>query len=330
MRRFAPAARPEAAEVLTASIVFLSYRDRQWVDAALDGVLAQTVPCQLLISNDAADDGTFERIAERLQGYQGHHRIDLLLKQPQNLGVVGSCNAVLPQASGDIVVMMAGDDVSAPDRVEKLLAAYAAHPQTMAIGTDFEAVDGEDRPVAIDFKTEMLHFDLHRLAHSRAFHTLLGAALSFRREVFTRFGALRGTVEDNALTLRACLLGDCRNLPEKLVSYRQHSGSVSHGVFARSGADARELKRRRYLRTATFLQGTADDLAHCLQQTDALAPARIRDARRLQHMYASAAAMRLALVEGGFAERWAAFKFALSCPGNRRRALEYASKLWRK
>ncbi|MDO4710183.1 MAG: glycosyltransferase, partial [Pseudomonadota bacterium] len=233
----------KAAEVLTASIVFLSYRDRQWVDAALDGVLAQTVPCQLLISNDAGDDGTFERIAERLQGYQGHHRIDLLLKQPQNLGVVGSCNAVLPQASGDIVVMMAGDDVSAPDRVEKLLAAYAAHPQTMAIGTDFEAVDGEDRPVSIDFKTEMLHFDLHHLAHSRALHTLLGAALSFRREVFSRFGPLRGMVEDNALTLRACLLGDCRNLPEKLVRYRQHSGSISHRLFAREVEDARELKR---------------------------------------------------------------------------------------
>ncbi|PJJ95782.1 hypothetical protein CO615_11075 [Lysobacteraceae bacterium NML75-0749] len=316
--------------MLSATIVFLSYRDRQWVDAALDGVLAQTVPCQLLISNDAADDGTFERITERLQGYQGHHRIDLLLKQPQNLGVVGSCNAVLPQASGDIVVMMAGDDVSAPDRVEKLLAAYAQYPQTMAIGTDFAAVDGEDRPVAIDFKTEMLHFDLHRLAHSRAFHTLLGAALSFRREVFTRFGSLRGTVEDNALTLRACLLGDCRNLPEKLVRYRQHSGSVSHGVFARSGADARELKRRRYLRTAAFLQGTADDLAHCLTQLPNLEAEMMADARRLQRMYAGAARMRQALVTGDFAERWSAMCSALAQPGNRRRALEYASKLWRK
>ncbi|PJJ98859.1 hypothetical protein CO611_05595 [Lysobacteraceae bacterium NML03-0222] len=329
MHKFAPAASARAAEVLTASIAFLSYRDRQWVDAALDGVLAQTVPCQLLISNDAADDGTFERIAERLQGYQGHHRIDLLLKQPQNLGVVGSCNAVLPQASGDIVVMMAGDDVSAPDRVEKLLAAYAKHPQTMAIGTDFAAVDGEDRPVAIDFKTEMLHFDLHRLAHSRAFHTLLGAALSFRREVFTRFGSLRGTVEDNALTLRACLLGDCRNLPEKLVRYRQHSGSVSHGVFARSGADARELKRRRYLRTAAFLQGTAEDFEHCIQQMPELSGQKRRDAQRLQHRYASTARMRKALADGGFSERWAALCFALSRPGNRRRALEYTGKLWR-
>ncbi len=40
------------AAMTTASIVFLSYRDRGWIDAALDAVLAQSVPCQLLISKD--------------------------------------------------------------------------------------------------------------------------------------------------------------------------------------------------------------------------------------------------------------------------------------
>ena len=112
--------------------------------------------------------------------------------------------------------------------------------------------------------------------------------------------------------------------------YRQHSGSVSHGVFARSGADARELKRRRYLRTAAFLQGTADDLAHCLTQLPNLEAGMIADARRLQRMYSGAARMRQALVTGDFAERWSAMCSALAQPGNRRRALEYASKLWRK
>ena len=107
----------------TATIAMLSFRDRAWVDEALDSVLAQTVPCQLLISNDASGDGTFQRLRERLQDYVGPHRIDLLVEQPRNMGVVGHCNAVLPHASGEIVVMMAGDDVSAPDRVERLLHA---------------------------------------------------------------------------------------------------------------------------------------------------------------------------------------------------------------
>lgn len=316
--------------MMMATIAFLSYRDRDWVDAALDAVLAQTVPCQLLVSNDAGGDGTFERIAERLRGYAGPHRVDLLVEQPNNLGVVGHCNAVLPHVSGDIVVMMAGDDVSAPDRVEKLLAAYERHPETMAIGTDFIAIDANGQPAKIDFSTRYLHFDLHLLAHSRSFDTLLGAALSFRREVFSRFGPLRGTVEDNALTLRACLLGDCRNLPEKLVRYRQHAGSVSHGVFARSGDDMLALRRKRYRRTAAFLAGTAEDFANCLAQLPALSDVDRRDADRLMGMYSSTAAMRLALVDGGFRERWAALGQAMAVPGQRRRALEYATKLWRK
>lgn len=315
----------------TASIAFLSYRDRDWIDAALDSVLAQTVPCQLLVSNDASGDGTFERLRERLAGYTGPHRLELLVEQPRNVGVVGHCNAVLPHATGDIVVMMAGDDVSAPERVEKLLAAYQRYPETMAIGCDFEAVGADERPVRIDFSTDYSYFDLHILAHSRSFNTLLGAALSFRREVFTRFGPLHGTVEDNALTLRACLLGNCRNLPDVLLRYRQHSGSVSHGVFARGGnQDVRAARRQRYQRTAAFLAGTAQDFAQSLAQIRTLDPEQRRDAERLLGMYATTAKMRRALAEGGFSERCAALGHAITVPGQRRRALEYATKLWRK
>lgn len=318
----------ESPRVLSATIAFLSYRDRDWVDAALDGVLAQTVPCQLLVSNDAGGDGTFQRIAERLATGAGPHTLDLLIEQPVNLGVVGHCNAVLPQATGDIVVMMAGDDVSAPDRVEKLLAAYAEHPETMAIGCDFVAVDADDEAVEVDFTTRHARIDLHLLAHSRSFDTLLGAALSFRREVFAHFGPLLGIVEDNALTLRACLLGDCRNLPDKLVSYRQHAGSVSHGIFVRDASDARALKGKRYLRMAKFLAGTAEDFSACMDKVQ-LSDAKLRDAKRLRGMYGADAAMKMALADGGFAERWAAMWQALAVPGRRLRALEYATKLWR-
>lgn len=315
---------------LNATIAMLSFRDRAWVDAALDSVLAQTVPCQLLVSNDASGDGTFRHLQERLQDYAGPHRIDLLVEQPQNLGVVGHCNAVLPHARGDIVVMMAGDDVSAPDRVDRLLHAYAQQPRTMAIGSDFVAVDADEQPATIDFRIRHLHFDLHTLARAHGFDTLLGAALSFRREVFQRFGPLRGTVEDNALTLRACLLGDCRNLPEPLVRYRQHAGSVSHGVFARGSADRRTLQRMRYRRTAAFLAGTAEDFAQCVAQLPELSASARRDADRIAHTYSTAAAMRAALADGDFRERLAVLRRAMARPGVRRRALEYATKLWRR
>ena len=80
----------------TATIAMLSFRDRAWVDEALDSVLAQTVPCQLLISNDASGDGTFQRLRERLQDYVGPHRIDLLVEQPAPVcfAVAGSVSSI--------------------------------------------------------------------------------------------------------------------------------------------------------------------------------------------------------------------------------------------
>lgn len=324
-----PAAAVVGSVAPTATIVLLTWKDRAWVDAALDSALAQTVPCQLLVSNDASGDGTFERLRERLVDYRGPHRVSLI-EQPHNLGVVGHCNAVLPLAEGDIVVMMAGDDVSAPDRVERLLHAYARYPRTMAIGSGFEPVDANGNPVEIDFRNFADHFTLYDLARARGFSTLLGAALSFRREVFDRFGPLRGIVEDNALTLRAALLGDCRNLPESLVLYRQHKGSVSDGIFARSAENVTERKRQRDRRSAIFLDGTARDFAVCLAQMKDLDVERTRQAAILQHRYSAMAAMRLALVDGGFKERADALRHAWSQPGVRFKALEYATKLWRK
>lgn len=322
MNAVAPAVADDAPR---ASILLLTWRDRAFIDAALDGALAQTVPCEIVVSNDASDDGTHERCIERLAGYAGPHRI-VVRRNQHNLGVAGHVNAVVPMSRGRILVMMAGDDVSMPDRVARVLAAFDAAPEAMALDTAYRAIDADGQPVAHRMHAERERFGLKYIARAGRLVGLLGASLAFRREVFDRFGPLHGPIEDNALALRAALLGDCLRLREPLVLYRQHGGSVSSGVFARTETRA-QAKQRRYRRTIGFYRGTADDLAYCIERLPQLDARRRRLALDIVEAYRIEADAREAMLDRPRRDWLGPIVRGLRHPGMRRKSVERALKL---
>lgn len=321
----APTPVPGRATALRASVLLLCFRDRPYIDDAIAGALSQTVPCEILVSNDASADGTYERACELAAAYRGPHRVRVR-RNDRNLGVAEHVSRTVPLVSGDVVVMMAGDDISCPHRVERLLRVFAADPGIMAADSAFEAIDGDGEPVSLRMPLRRERFGLPYLVASGRLFGLLGATLAFRREVLERFGAIRGPIEDNALSIRAALLGECVRLREPLVRYRQHAGSVSTGVFAR-GEAAADARRLRYRRTAAFYRGTADDLAHCIARMPGLPPRSRRLAADLQAMYRLEADMREAMLEGS-RSRWVRpILRGLGQRGLRRKSLERALKL---
>lgn len=276
------------------TVLLLSYRDASFIGEAIAGALAQTVPCQIIVSNDASDDGTHEIACSLLAGYRGPHRVSVR-RNAHNLGVAGHVNAVVPLARGDIIVMMAGDDVAVPERVATLLRAFDQTPSAMAIGSDFECIDADGQPMTMRFRKRPERFGLEYLSVVGSLIGLLGATLAFRREVFDTFGPLRGGIEDNAITLRASLLGECLCLRQPLVRYRRRPGSVSSIVYARE-EPARSALRRRYERLIEFYRGTADDFEWCLSSLPGLSAAQGRLARRVLAMYRLEADAREALL----------------------------------
>jgi GT2 family glycosyltransferase len=313
------------ATPLRASILLLTWRDRAFIDAALDGALAQTVPCEIIVSNDASDDGTHERTLERLAGYAGPHRVQVR-RNAHNLGVAAHVNAVVPLARGEVLVMMAGDDISDPARVERVLAAFDAQPGAFALDTAYRAIDADGRPVEHRMHPERERFGLEYIAKAGRLIGLLGASLAFRREVFDRLGPLLGPIEDNALALRAALLGDCLRLREPLVQYRQHGGSVSSGVFARTESRA-QAKQRRYRRTIDFYRGTADDLEHAIACLPGLDARRRRLATGIVEAYRIEADAREAMLDRPRRDWVAPIVRGLRHPGMRRKSAERALKL---
>lgn len=289
----APSAMPDPPHRV--SVLLLCFNDIDYIDDAIRGALAQTVPCEILISNDCSGDGTFERACELVASYDGPHAVRVR-RNEHNLGVAAHVSATVPLVSGGIIVMMAGDDMSYPHRVERVLQAFDTEPGVMALAAGFDPVDQHGQPLQGGARGGRTRLDLGDFVRAGRLIGLLGATLAFRREVSDRFGPIRGPIEDNALSLRAALLGTCLKLREPLVRYRRHTASVSSAVFARHEPKA-TAKRRRYERTIAFYRGTADDLAHCVAQMPELPADRRRDARDIMAMYRIEADAREAMLD---------------------------------
>ena len=125
---------------LSASILLLCYRDAPYIRAALESALAQSVPCEIIVSNDCSDDGTFELAQEMVANYRGPHRVSVR-RNEHNLGVAAHVNATVPLTHGDIVVMKKqseaknGDMVAARliDRDEMTLKYFYLEPNRVRL-----------------------------------------------------------------------------------------------------------------------------------------------------------------------------------------------------
>jgi hypothetical protein len=111
------------------------------VGAAIESVLAQTWPAvRLTLIDDGSSDGT----AEVLAGYAARHPRIRLRRNRCNGGAIASFQRAFWLGDADFVMPKSGDDMIAPDFIESLMGALAAHPDTAmchAAGLVFRGTD---------------------------------------------------------------------------------------------------------------------------------------------------------------------------------------------
>jgi glycosyltransferase involved in cell wall biosynthesis len=310
---------------LKASILLLTYRMEKTLRPALEAALAQTVPCEIIVSDDASGDRSVEIAREIAATYRGPHRL-IVRSNEQNQGLCRHIDTVAKIATGDILVFMAGDDVSYPERVARLLAAFEAHPDAYAVGSAVNEIDASDRILRRGAWYLESPMDLHKLLHLGKFVTLLGASMALRRELLDGMPPLQGMVEDNMLTLRAALFGRVYCLEEPLLGYRRHESNLGSTVFVRKGP-SRAARRQRYERTIRMYREIADDHERCLRALPDLPPERRRLGEQIVSMYRIEAESREAVLTLPKRQWLRPIWKGLNHPGLRRKSLERAFKL---
>lgn len=217
------------------SLTVICYRAEKFIREAVEGALSQTYsPLEIIFSDDASPDATFSIIEEMVKDYKGPHKI-VLNRNDTNIGIGAHVSKVwFDIAKGDWIIVSAGDDVSLPHRVERLMEV--ATPEMGAI---------HHRSIPIDESSNHLPYLPEYAPNHEVFKTksvdeliskgqwLKGATMCLNRSMLLMFGKFNPDLvnEDQVLAYRAQAFGEILYLEEDLMLYRFHTNSVSFAFY---------------------------------------------------------------------------------------------------
>lgn len=214
------------------TMTVICYKAENYIKEAIAGVLAQDYhPLEIVFSDDASPDRTFEIIKEELVNYSGPHKI-VLNRNEHNMGIGAHVFKIwLELASGEWLVSAAGDDVSLPHRVSYLMQyasddVAAMHHNCIKINNASEETGFFDIPDQniLDFEIG----DYNQAVYKKLW--LSGAAMVLNRKLLLKYGKFNPGVvtDDNILAYRALHFGKVLHFKEPLMKYRKHEGGITH------------------------------------------------------------------------------------------------------
>lgn len=225
----------------SASVLFLAYNHEAFAEQALRSALGQEgPPFELVVVDDASTDRTREIVDRVLREAAPAGLTVHRIYKERNGGLLAAVNDAMAVATGEIFLMMAGDDVAVPDRLARTLAVFDRAPEVQLVYGEFVKIDAKGRRYASvpgDGKPRLHSYDVAAFSRIYAGASPFGASAAYRRRLFEEFGPMSlGTHgEDNCFWIRALLLGQIHHEPACFVEWRQHTANMSN--FAGTLAD---------------------------------------------------------------------------------------------
>ena len=233
------------------SIILMTHNRENYVRDALFGVLNQSYELlQIIIVDDCSTDGTWSIVRNEIESYQrggGFHKDILIHRHEHNVGVAKNFEFALTLARGDLLVPAADDDISMPNRVERIVDAWKTnHSATVFCHGAYRIDSHGKRYYEKVLRTEALF--------------PLGAMMAYSARVYKEFGPIKetGAWEDDVFARRAQMLGECVQIEEPLIFYRIGSDGMSSG-----GDEARKRRSRVAMGCLLSARQSRKDLEWC-------------------------------------------------------------------
>ena len=232
-----PATLQEEAGTPLASLLLITFNQQKTVADAIRGALAQTwTPLEILISDDASSDGTFAVAEQCVRDYRGPHVVRLY-RNERNLGISAHLSTLAARASGEMLFIAAGDDISKPERVERVMRVWLDSGKRYdLIATDLQDLDADGQAHGVLRVTDLDDYRSFEAWSGNRPH-LVGAAHAWARRLFDAFGPIAPGIygEDQIMAFRAIMSHGAHTLHEPLVLYRR--GGLSSKRKWRTPAD---------------------------------------------------------------------------------------------
>lgn len=268
----------ESSEYPLVTFALFAYNQERYIREAVEAALAQNYPnLEIILSDDCSSDKTFDFMCDVVAGYSGNHKI-VLRRNSENLGIARHINTVFSLANGGFVVFAAGDDVSVPDRVTRLVDCWVgAGCGDISV---FSAMDDIDPSGLV---TLGKHKSSRDWAMVRPLDMLIrnlgvfGASHACAKSLLCDFPGLIDRVvnEDHVIPFRAALRDGILYLPVSLVKYRSGSGIASN--YGKQRSLRERLSPVVVIRPYLVAVQKSIDIAHCGRE-DLIAMAKSRRA----------------------------------------------------
>lgn len=229
-----------------ACFLVLTYNQAHLVRESAAAALAQECePLEIVFSDDASTDNTFEVLQEIAASYQGPHRLTVR-RNARNLGIGEHFNVLIRDTECQFFIASAGDDISLPTRAQTLIDAWDRSQQKADL-ISAQCIRMHYDGTLAEFKqTDNLEgVTPAQWLESRPF--IIGATHAFTKRLHEHFGPFNSDVvcEDQAMVFRAVCLGTAITLPDAQVHYRDGGVSKQTALDTPAQIQAWERKTRR-------------------------------------------------------------------------------------
>jgi glycosyltransferase involved in cell wall biosynthesis len=209
------------------TVLIDTYNHERFIEEAIVSVLEQDFPSgemEILV----VDDGSTDRTPEIVRKFQP--RVRLLRKK--NGGQASAFNAGIPEAQGEIVAFLDGDDWWAPNKLIRVMQAMSADPAVGIVGHGIVMVflDGHSQSEILreGFRIQANTIEGARLFCRRG--SFLGTSrMTIRAGLLRRIGPIPDAIAvqaDEYLFTLASALAGLRILSEPLTYYRLHDANA--------------------------------------------------------------------------------------------------------
>ena len=239
--------RAESSAAPLVSVVMTVYNSARFVGEAIESILNQTFRDLELI---VVDDGSKDDSLAVLRRYeQSDPRVKVLTRP--NGGCWIASNDGLAVARGRLIARMDADDVSLPERLAKEVAFLDANPQVVCVGTHVLLIDADGEPLRVmPDPPRLTHKEIDTGHLTGGGQVMYHPSVVIRREALDKVGLYREwpAALDLDMFLRLAEVGELANLPDVLLKYRQHMGSIGHAKMKLQLETCREMVRQAYER----------------------------------------------------------------------------------
>jgi glycosyltransferase involved in cell wall biosynthesis len=224
----------------TVSAVITTYNYGRFLPAAIESVLAQTLPPdEIIVVDDGSTDDTREVVAPYIK-----RGVRYVYKE--NDGGSSARNAGILASTCDLVAFLDADDRWVPHKLERQVAEMVRHPEVgLVSGGEWQVGEGGKHPYLVARpRLEAARVYSKMLVENFIGNTSLALV---RRSVFDKVGMFDESVplgHDWDMWLRIARAYPISVLGEPLIYYTRHTGSLSAGKLRQRYRSNRQFHRR--------------------------------------------------------------------------------------